>query len=359
MVKRAVAAAVIGMGVASGAWAQSSVTLYGSLDAGIAYVNNVGGHAKWAMIQGNTQPDRWGLKGREDLGGGLSAIFQLENGFYTNNGAFATANTIWNRAAWVGLSAERYGTLTLGRQTPLSFDSLGPLSTAYLAMSWYAFHPGNIDALAATGNVPYNNAVKYRSPSFAGFSAAAMMALGNTTNFSEGRSVGVALNYANGPFKAAAAYSNEHNRSILVGQTGIANFQGQNTANGYVADKVENIGAGASYQLGDWLVHALYTRTRMQSNGFSDTFQSYDVGANYRTSPFNTIAGGAATSTLAGRRWTQFELGDVYALSKRTQLYANVLYEHATGGARAAFFTAGVSSTANQVVVLAGIHHSF
>ncbi|MDR8915949.1 Outer membrane porin protein [Burkholderia multivorans] len=293
MVKHAVAAAVVGMGAVSGAWAQSSVVLYGSLDAGVAYVNNVGGHAKWAMIQGNTQPDRWGLKGKEDLGGGLSAIFQLENGFYTNNGQFATANTIWNRAAYVGLSSERLGTLTLGRQTPLMFDYLDPLSTAYLAMSWFAFHPGNIDGLAATGNVPYNNAIKYRSPSFAGFSAAATLALGNTTNFSTGKSVGVALNYANGPFKAAAVYSSEHDRSVLISQTGIASFQGQNTANGYLANKVENIGAGASYQFGDFLVHGLYTRTKMQSNGYSDTFQSYDAGVNYRSSPFNTIAGGA------------------------------------------------------------------
>ncbi|MGZ2747170.1 porin [Burkholderia stagnalis] len=359
MVKRAVAAAVVGIGAVSGAWAQSSVTLYGSTDAGVAYVNNVGGHAKWAMIQGNTQPDRWGLKGKEDLGGGLSAIFQLENGFYTNNGQFATANTIWNRAAWVGIDSTRYGTLTLGRQTPLTFDYLDPLSTAYLAASWYAFHPGNIDGLAATGNVPYNNAIKYRSPSFAGFSAAAVLALGNTTNFSTGKSVGVALNYANGPFKASAVYSSEHDRSVLISQTGITSFQGQNTANGYLASKVENIGAGASYQFGDFLVHGLYTRVKMQSNGFSNTFQSYDAGVNYRTSAFNTIAGGAATSTLAGRRWTQLELGDIYALSKRTQLYANVLVEHGSGGAKAAFFTAGVSSTANQVVVLAGIHHSF
>lgn len=168
-----------------------------------------------------------GLKGKEDLGGGLSAIFQLENGFYTNNGQFATANTIWNRAAYVGLSSERLGTLTLGRQTPLMFDYLDPLSTAYLAMSWFAFHPGNIDGLAATGNVPYNNAIKYRSPSFAGFSAAATLALGNTTNFSTGKSVGVALNYANGPFKAAAVYSSEHDRSVLISQTGIASFQGR------------------------------------------------------------------------------------------------------------------------------------
>ncbi|WP_323121199.1 porin [Burkholderia alba] len=358
MVKQALAA-LLGAGAITSACAQSSVTLYGSVDAGVAYVNNVGGSAKWLMIQGNTQPDRWGLKGREDLGGGLSAIFQLENGFYTNNGQFATANTLWNRAAYVGLSSERYGTLTLGRQTPLSFDWLDPLSTAYLAMSWYAFHPGNIDGLAATGNVPYNNAVKYRSPTYAGFTAAATIALGNTTDFSTGKSLGFGLQYVNGPFKASAVYSSEHNRSLLISQTGIASFQGQNTANGYLADKVENMGAGASYEFGALLVHALYTRTKMQSNGFSDTFQSYDAGVNYRTTAANTVAGGAATSTLAGRRWTQFELGDIFALSKRTQLYANVLYQHANGGAQAAFFTAGVSSSANQLILLTGIHHSF
>jgi predicted porin len=359
MVKHSIAAAIIGMSAVSGAWAQSSVTLYGSLDAGVAYVNNVGGSAKWAEIQGNTQPDRWGLKGREDLGGGTAAIFQLENGFYTNTGALATANTLWNRAAWVGLTSDTFGTLTLGRQSTLTFDYLDPLSTAYLAMSWYAFHPGNIDGLGLTGNVPYNNSVKYRSPNFWGFTGAAQMALGNTTNFSDGKSVSAGLGYANGPFKAAAVYSNEHDRSILVSQAGIASFQGQNTAAGYTADKVENIGAGASYQFGPVLVHGLYTRVKMQSNGFSNTFQSYDAGANLSTGPFNTIAGGAATSTLSGRRWTQFELGDIYALSKRTQVYANVLYEHASGGANASFFTAGTSSTGNQVVVLTGIHHSF
>lgn len=229
----------------------------------------------------------------------------------------------------------------------------------HLALSWYAFHPGNIDALAATGNVPYNNAAKYVSPTFGGFTGHAMFAFGNTTNFATGKSEGLALSYASGPFKAAAVYTNEHNRAFLISTTGIATFQGQNTAAGYLADKVETIGAGASYRFGNLLAHALYTRVKLQSNGYSDTFQSYDAGANYSTSSANTIAGGAATSSLAGRRWTQFELGDIYALSKRTQVYANVLYEHATGGAHAAFFTAGASSTANQMIVLAGIHHSF
>jgi predicted porin len=61
-VKHIIAAGLTAICVTTGAWAQSSVTLYGSLDAGIAYISNVGGHAKWIEEQGNMQPDRWGLK---------------------------------------------------------------------------------------------------------------------------------------------------------------------------------------------------------------------------------------------------------------------------------------------------------
>jgi predicted porin len=357
-VKQIIAAGLLGAGFATGAAAQSSVTLYGSLDAGIAYVNNVGGHAKWMEEQGNMQPDRWGLRMVEDLGGGLKTVAQLENGFYTNTGAFAKANTLWNRQAYLGLEQANVGTITLGHQTPFSFDMLGPMSTAYQAASWYAFHPGNIDQLADTGVVPYDNSVKFRSTSVYGFTIGAMMGLGNTTNFSNGRNLGFGITYANGPFKAAATYSNEHNRTPSIVTTGITTFQGQPAAT-YIADKQEEMGAGASVDIGKFTVHGLYTRVKLQSNGISNTYQSYDAGLTFKMVPTNWIAGGAATTTFNGGRWTQFEIGDIYLLSKSTQVYVNALYEHANGNAKAAFFTAGVSSTANQMIVLAGIHHSF
>ncbi len=119
------------------------------------------------------------------------------------------------------------------------------------------------------------------------------------------------------------------------------------------------MGAGLSYQIGKLQLHGLYTRVKLKSNGFSDLHQSYDVGANYQFTPFNRVSGGAATTTLSGRRWTQFEIGDIYTLSKSTQVYVNVLYEHMNNNANAAFFTAGVSSGRNQTIVLTGIHHSF
>jgi predicted porin len=356
-VKKILTVGLLGAATATSAWAQSSVQLYGSLDVGVGYINNVAGHAKWLEEQGNMQPDRWGFKGTEDLGDGLSAIFQLENGFYTNTGNMAKANTLFNRQAYVGLADTTYGTFTLGNQTPFSFDVLGPMSTAYQACSWYAFHPGNIDELADTGIVPYNNSFKYRSTNFGGFTLGAMIGLGNDTNFSTGRNESVALTYTYTGFKAAATYADEHNRTFSMSTTGLSSFQGQ-VASAYAADTAQNMGAGVSYQIGALLVHGLYTRVKLESGAHSDTYQSYDAGANYQFTVANQVAGGAATTTLDGKRWTQFEIGDIYSLSKSTQLYANVLYEHATG-ANAAFFTAGASSTPNQVIFVAGMHHLF
>lgn len=96
------------------------------------------------------------------------------------------------------------------------------------------------------------------------------MGLGNTTNFSTGRTLSFAVSYANGPFKAAAAYSNEHDRTPSIVTTGITTFQGVPSAT-YVADKLQNMGAGASYQFGKLLVHGLYTRVKLESAGHSDT----------------------------------------------------------------------------------------
>jgi predicted porin len=359
-VKFPLAAGMLGIGLcaATGASAQSSVTLYGSMDAGVAYINNAGSGPKVIEEQGNTQPDRWGLKGQEDLGNGWYSTFLLENGFSTATGAMSSAGTLWNRQAYVGIGSTQWGTVTLGHQSPFNFDWLGSLSTGYLAQSWYAFHPGNIDELADTSIVPFNNSVKFRSASFGGVTFGAMLGMGDTTDFSYQRDYSFGLSYVQGPIKAAAVYSDEHQATPSLTTVGFSSFQGMAAAS-YTANDMENMGVGASYQFGKLLVHGLYTRVKLEANGYSDTYQSYDAGANYQLTPANTIAGGGATTTFAGMRWTQFELGDIYSLSKATQLYVNALYEHGDGGAKAAFFTAGVSSNANQVIFLTGIHHSF
>jgi predicted porin len=108
MKKSALAAASIAALAAAGAHAQSSVTLYGVIDAGIAYVHNAqgaGGVNQSTLVKfssGNTFGSRWGLKGTEDLGGGLAAIFQLENGFNVGTGALGQGGREFGRKSVVG-----------------------------------------------------------------------------------------------------------------------------------------------------------------------------------------------------------------------------------------------------------------
>ncbi len=85
---------------APSAFAQSSVTLYGVLDEGIDYTNNAGRGAVWEMASGYAQGSRWGLKGSEDLGGGMKAVFQLENGFDVSSGRLGQGGRMFGRQAY-------------------------------------------------------------------------------------------------------------------------------------------------------------------------------------------------------------------------------------------------------------------
>ena len=129
MKKTLIIAGIMGA-FAINAHAQSSVTLYGTLDAGLVYSNNQGGHNNWQQGSGTVSDTYFGLRGSEDLGGGLHAIFTLEDGFNLNSGKFTESNTMFNRQAFVGLQSNQYGTLTLGRQYDSVVDYLGPLSEA-------------------------------------------------------------------------------------------------------------------------------------------------------------------------------------------------------------------------------------
>jgi predicted porin len=127
-------------------WAQSSVTLYGIVDTGVEFVNKVGPQSETAVRMLNlsgTVPSRWGLRGTEDLGGGLSSVFVLESGFAPGTGVSNQGARLFGRQAWVGLQSNRWGQLGFGRQytmllwATLNTDILGPnaygLMDSYLA----------------------------------------------------------------------------------------------------------------------------------------------------------------------------------------------------------------------------------
>lgn len=116
--------------LSAGAFAQSSVTIYGSLDAGVAYINNLNGGSVSRLDQGTMQPDRIGFRGTEDLGGNLKAIFQLEAGFYTDSGATPNSSKLFNRYSTIGLSGD-FGAVTLGHMPDVVFDYVGKLSNGF------------------------------------------------------------------------------------------------------------------------------------------------------------------------------------------------------------------------------------
>ena len=362
MNKSLAALALAMLSVAANVHAQSSVTLYGSLDAGVGYVSNLRGSRAFIAQQGTLQADRWGLTGTEDLGGGLKSVFKLESGFSTITGAMSSAGTLFNRQAYVGLSESRIGTITLGRQTDFHFDMLGPLSTAQTLGDFSAFHPGNIDGLGNTVPVELSNTVKFRSRTFAGVTIGAMYGFTNQSSSTTGRSFSFGATYAYGPLNLAAAYSEYRDRTFnLANGLGLTSFEGVTLpASGtFVAENVRNAGIGGSYQLGRVQLHALLTQVRIEARGRSENYLAIDGGANVQITPAYMIGAGAWTTTLVGQRWTQVTIANVYSLSKLTQLYADVMVEQASSGAVASTLGIGPSSSNRQTVVLAGIHHLF
>ena len=126
------------------AHAQSSVTLYGIIDVGLEYVNNTSanGHSLVREQSGNLYGSRWGLKGEEDLGGGLTAFFLLENGFNINDGTLGQSGRLFGRRAYVGLRKDG-NEIQLGRmQTPI-YDQGGIVAGI---RGWTAFLLGDLTA---------------------------------------------------------------------------------------------------------------------------------------------------------------------------------------------------------------------
>lgn len=204
------AATCVALGLAgTNAHAQSSVTLYGIIDAGIGYVSNLNGAHVWQATASKGSGDRFGLRGSEDLGGGLSALFTLENGFSGMNGTLGQAGRMFGRQAFVGLSYKPIGTVTLGRQ----YDVLADLVAPYSGPGFWntSAHIGDNDNLNQFFCL--NNSVKVASTRIFGVAVEGLYAFSNQAygangaGFGTNRAWAVAANYVNGPFRLARVIS--------------------------------------------------------------------------------------------------------------------------------------------------------
>ncbi|WP_025098879.1 porin [Burkholderia sp. A1] len=370
------------LGAAGAAHAQSSVTLYGVIDTAITYVhgNNGTGNNGWQMNSGNLQGSRWGLKGAEDLGGGLKAIFQLENGFNSNNGTLGQGGRMFGRQAFVGLQSDKYGTLTLGRQ----YDPLVDMVQAVTADNYFGSvfaTPGDVDN--NDNSLRVNNAIKYTSPVFAGLQFEGFYALGGVAGSNgSGQTWSAALAYNNGPIGIAGGYFYASNlygaaRGTNWGGTSDAIFDGPINS-GYTNAKSIGIGQVAGqYTFGPFTAglgysNAQYKRDAFSSFGQTEKFNTGRAFATFQATPALLLGLGYSYTKASGdtdAKYHQASLGADYSLSKRTDVYLVGAYQHASGtqrlangttqAAQASIGSYGIAGTSSQELVALGLRHKF
>ncbi len=227
----------------SAAWAQSSVTLYGIVDAAVRYTSNANaGTSKKTMTPGGMSQSRLGINVTEDMGGGLKALANLEHRLNSDTGT-VVANDFW-RQAWVGVQSSEFGQVRLGRQYNILFDvytstfasfRYSPYIEAYkpeIGMSMTARQDNMVKYLVQVGNV-YGEIQVSAGEGATGTAAA----LPNKT-------MGGLLRYSDGKFGAGAAYLE------ATEQTG---------------KKIKATVLGASYTDGPWYVHASWGENKFEN----------------------------------------------------------------------------------------------
>jgi predicted porin len=387
--KKTLIVAAVSASFAVAAHAQSSVTLYGVLDAGVTYQSNVQktpgstqGSSLWRMGSGIDQ-SRWGLRGSEDLGNGLKAVFNLESGFNIGNGSLSNNGGMFNRQAFVGLSSVNYGTVTLGRQYDSMQDYLAPLTATGSWGGTYFSHWGNLDNLSTNGGFASNNTIKFASANYAGFTFGGTYGFSNQTDFGNNREYSAGAAYQYQGLRVGAAYAQQNNPGSGNGATDGSAFTNA-TANvlGVPANQVNlgnfrqrTFGAGVGYAFGPAEVGFAWTQARADNFAVGDGSirqNNYEVNGKYNLTPALGL-GVAYTFTnqslSAGgsegkQRFHQIGAQADYSLSKRTDVYAQVVYQHAMGDeAKASIYngdaTTSLSSSPNQTAATVGLRHRF
>lgn len=285
---------------ATSALAQSSVTIYGRADAGIYHQSRSNpGANQWTL---SSDTSYFGLRGSEDLGGGLSATFKLESQVDLSSGSSSSA--FFNREAYVGLSDRRLGTLQLG-------SMWGP--SVWISGKSDAFGRAQLGAVQTLlqgannrGNTfKFDNAVQYISPKIGNvFGRAYIQAAEGATT---GRNYALALDYTAGPAFLGLAFDSAQIAGSAVGLAA-------------PAVRAKTLGIGGAYNFGVARIHGYYQRNQIPG---LDAASSINASA--------ALPVGAGEFRLAVGRWSRpgdadasrLALGYAHFLSKRTQVYGN------------------------------------
>ncbi len=357
---------------ATASFAQSSVTLYGILDMGYnvkEWKNNGTAHSKSAGVQdGAVAGSRFGFRGDEDLGGGLKAHFVLEQGLSGTSAsltnvrtatsghqvdALATAGsseggrslTSLNRQTYMGLSGG-FGTARIGYQ----YTNLYELATlAGYTLTSEGLHGGDVAHLAQTSGGTRANGLTYMTPTMGGFSARLQYGAAGDLNTFESKTAAqlkqertsVMAKYDQGPLSAALAYT-QHKAGSAAAAAAIATTTAKITQ------------VGASYNLGVAKVGGTYLDGTDGAATATKT-KAYQIGVSVPMGATTLVAGtGSSVGKKAGVKnvdVTTWQIGALYDLSKRTQVYAYTGNTKDDGLAATA-----IDKKSNTIV---GMRHSF
>lgn len=313
------------------AQAQSSVVIYGTVDAG--FVSERGGKdgSVNKIDSGIASASRIGFKGTEDLGSGLSALFVLESGFNVDSGAQNANEGLFGRQAYVGLSSKTTGTLTLGRQYTPWYNTLSKVADPFAV--GYA---GSAKNLFPANTTRTSNTVLYTSPNFSGFDADIAYSAANkgnedTLSSKIGRQIGASIGYANGPLNARLAYNTTSNDVANVAHTAVV--ENGSARNWLVAANYDFAVAKAyaAYGVNKGLNSSLRNNGDLNAFNYTSATSSDDsttalIGATVPVGPAGTVMASVIhVNDKSGLNAdaNQFALGYSYALSKRTSTYAS------------------------------------
>ncbi len=317
--------------------AQSSVTVYGVMDAALAKEDTGAPNgSRTAINSGNQSSSRLGFRGTEDLGNGLKAAFNLEAGVALDTGMGDTA--LFGRRAVVGLTGA-FGSVMIGREyTPIADVAK---ETDVLGQGFYGSNLSAFGSGRLTRRI--SNSVNYKSNAMAGFKVAAAYATGETSTGPSGDLMGLSAEFAKGGFYVGAGY---HTFERLA--TG--------------DDKEMIIGAG--YKFGAFELKANVIEAN--PTGANNKFEQLNLGAAYTIAAHKVFANYQTNELENGAKGNGFTLAYSYTLSKRTNLYAS--YATLSNNAKGVFglTSAGTNVTppatapgADPKALSLGVRHSF
>jgi predicted porin len=345
-------AALAALSLGTSAHAQTSVQVYGLIDAGVEYVNhaNAAGDSVVKVVSGGKNTSRWGFRGSEDLGGGLKAVFGLEGGILLDTGAADGA--LFKRQAFVGLDG-KFGRAVIGRSFTtvydfvIKYDPMGFAPNYSWATSGAATGPSKYGMTTA-----FDNLIKY-SGTTGEFSYGATIGLGEQAgSAADARKYAVAGAWNHGGLGLMAAYE-QVNGTTVVATGNRDEARVFHLGANYKAGNFQYFAAMRGYKQEQGRANAADVRADTYWGGIVDTIGKVTLtGAVYHVNVKNVAAGTDADPTM-------LVLRGMYALSKRTDLYLSAAHVKGKHDQLVGLSRDDAGFGTSQTGVTAGIQHRF